>query len=96
VRWGKGSLRSGWWTQTPPEHTSITADGLIKRSLCTGFYRAMCLHHTAIKPSQTLPKVCPSATIWERAMILKLLGLQRLLDELFEDNWLEPVALIEV
>jgi len=29
-------------------------------------------------------------------MILKLLGLQRLLDELFEDNWLEPVALIEV
>lgn len=29
-------------------------------------------------------------------MILKLLGLQRLLDELFEDNWLEPVALIEI
>lgn len=29
-------------------------------------------------------------------MILKLLGLQRLLDELFEDEWLAPIALIEV
>jgi hypothetical protein len=29
-------------------------------------------------------------------MILKLLGLQRLLDKLFDDNWLEPVAAIEV
>jgi len=29
-------------------------------------------------------------------MILKLLGLQRLLDELFDDEWLDPIALIEV
>ena len=29
-------------------------------------------------------------------MILKLLGLQRLLDELFDDEWLDPMALIEV
>ena len=29
-------------------------------------------------------------------MILQWLGLQRLLDELFDDNWLEPLALIEV
>lgn len=28
-------------------------------------------------------------------MILKLLGIQRLLDELFDDNWLTPVALFE-
>jgi hypothetical protein len=40
--------------------------------------------------------VAASATRREPSMILKLLGLQRLLDELFEDNWLEPVALIEV
>jgi hypothetical protein len=29
-------------------------------------------------------------------MILKLLGIQRLLDELFDHNWLTPVALFEV
>jgi hypothetical protein len=29
-------------------------------------------------------------------MILKLLGIQRLLDELFDDNWLTPVSMIEV
>ena len=28
-------------------------------------------------------------------MILKLLGLQKLLDELFDDEWLSPVATIE-
>jgi hypothetical protein len=53
-------------------------------------------HHIAIKPSQTPPRVGLFATIWERAMILKLLGIQRLLDELFDDNWLTPVALFEV
>lgn len=29
-------------------------------------------------------------------MILKLLGIQRLLDELFDDNWLGLVVLVEV
>lgn len=29
------------------------------------------------------------------AMILKLLGIQRLLDELFDDNWLGLVVLVE-
>lgn len=29
-------------------------------------------------------------------MILKMLGLQRLLDDLFDGNWLEPVVVIEV
>lgn len=42
------------------------------------------------------PRVVLFATIWERAMILKLLGIQRLLDDLFDDNWLTPVALFEV
>jgi hypothetical protein len=29
-------------------------------------------------------------------MILKLLGLQRLLDDLFDDEWLAPIALVEL
>lgn len=29
-------------------------------------------------------------------MLFQLLGLQRLLDKLFEDNWLEPLAIIEI
>jgi hypothetical protein len=32
----------------------------------------------------------------EPIMILKLLGLQRLLDQLFDEHWLEPVASPEV
>lgn len=28
-------------------------------------------------------------------MIFKLLGLQRLLDDLFDERWLAPIALVE-